>query len=76
MALRCNIDRRGKVARLIWGLILLVAGGLILFAKALPTGSAWAWAGVIACFGGGAFALFEALAGWCIVRAIGFKTPM
>ena len=76
MGLRCNIDRRGKVARLIWGLLLLVAGCSILFVSALPTGSPWAWAGVIVCFGGGAFALFEALVGWCVVRAFGFKTPM
>jgi hypothetical protein len=76
MGLRCNIDRRGKAARLIWGLLLLVAGSLILFGKALPSGSTWAWAGVIICFAAGAFALFEALVGWCIVRAIGFKTPM
>jgi hypothetical protein len=76
MGLRCNIDRRGKVARLIWGLLLLVAGCLILFTSALPTGSLKAWIGAVACFGGGAFALFEALVGWCAVRALGFKTPM
>ena len=25
---------------------------------------------------GGAFAIFEARKGWCIVRAIGIKTPL
>ncbi|HII18408.1 MAG TPA: hypothetical protein HA311_03520, partial [Candidatus Poseidoniaceae archaeon] len=25
---------------------------------------------------GGAFAVFEARAGWCLVRAIGFRTPL
>ncbi|MBT6728200.1 MAG: hypothetical protein HOA75_15830 [Deltaproteobacteria bacterium] len=25
---------------------------------------------------GGAFAIFEARAGWCVIRAMGFKTPL
>jgi hypothetical protein len=25
---------------------------------------------------GGAFTIFEARAGWCVVRAMGFKTPL
>jgi len=76
MALRCNINRRGRVARLIWGVLLLTLAVGILFARALPGGSGLAWAATIVCFAGGAFALFEARAGWCAVRAIGFKTPM
>jgi hypothetical protein len=30
--------------------------------------------GVLAMFIGGAFAIFEAKAGWCVVRALGFRT--
>lgn len=75
MALVCNIDSRGKRARLIAGIVLLaiaVAAGV------------WAWhvgsmlaglvAGLIACCG--SFAVFEARAGWCALRAMQFKTPI
>jgi len=34
------------------------------------------WYLVAAVTFGGAFAIFEARAGWCVVRAIGFKTPL
>ena len=76
MALTCNIDRRGKLARLIYGVILLLAGlGLAIF-WAWPHPSLLRWAVAIACAGGGVFAIFEALVGWCAIRAMGFKTPM
>lgn len=76
MGLRCNIDRRGRVARFVWGVLLLALAVGILFVRALPGGSILAWAASVVCFAAGAFALFEAWAGWCAVRAIGFKTPM
>ena len=76
MAMQCNIDARGKAVRLVWGLILLVAGVALLFAWARPSGSAWAWVVTVLCLAGGAFAIFEARAGWCVVRAMGFKTPI
>jgi hypothetical protein len=74
MALQCNIDARGKAARLIWGVLLLIVAVVLLFAWAVPTGSVWAWVVTITCLAGGAFAVFEARAGWCVVRAMGFKT--
>jgi hypothetical protein len=76
MGLKCNIDRRGKVARLIWGLLLLVAGITMLIKVARPSGSAWAWTATLVCLAGGAFAIFESAVGWCVVRALGLKTPM
>jgi hypothetical protein len=76
MGLRCNIDRRGRVARLVWGLLLVTLAVAFLFLYALPNGSVLTWAAVIFCLVAGTFALFEAAAGWCAVRAIGFKTPM
>jgi hypothetical protein len=39
------------------------------------SGGALAWIVSIATTVGGAFAVFESRAGWCIVRAVGFKTP-
>jgi uncharacterized membrane protein HdeD (DUF308 family) len=73
MPLQCNIDARGKLIRLIYGLVLLIAGVLLLF---LWAKSAFSWAVTIALILGGAFAIFEARAGWCILRAMGWKTPV
>lgn len=76
MPLTCNIDSRGKLARLIWGILLVVVGLVLLFAWVLRAGTVLAWAVTAVCLLGGAFAVFEARAGWCVIRAMGFKTPM
>ena len=76
MPLTCNIDARGKRARLIYGLLMFAIGVVLLFALALPYNSLWPWVLTIFCLLSGAFAIFEARAGWCIVRAMGFKTRM
>lgn len=73
----CNIDAKGKAARFLGGAAAIL-GSLILAAllaaDVFTVGLGWyAVAGGIF---GGAFAIFEARAGWCIVRAIGFKTPL
>ncbi|MAU74305.1 MAG: hypothetical protein ISR22_05150 [Candidatus Poseidoniaceae archaeon] len=76
MALKCNIGAAGKAARLRVGL-LGVAGGiglaLVTATGIVPSIAWWAALGSIA---GGSFAIWEARAGWCVVRAMGFKTPM
>jgi len=76
MALTCNIGAAGKAARLKIG-IVGVAGGLGL---AVLTGigllPALGWWAVAASIAGGAFTIWEARAGWCVVRAMGFKTPV
>lgn len=76
MPLRCNIDSRGRVARLVYGLILVAAGVAMVLLWALPGGSVIAWVVTVAAIAGGAFAVFEARAGWCALRAMGIKTPM
>ena len=76
MPLTCNIDSRGKLARLIYGILLIVLGLLLALFWAWPDGQAWKWIVTAACLLGGAFAVFEARAGWCVMRAIGFKTPL
>ena len=76
MPLQCNIDSKGKLARLIYGIVLVVIGIVLLFAWAMPSSAAIAWLITIALILGGAFAIFEARAGWCVIRAMGFKTPM
>jgi hypothetical protein len=74
--LTCNIDARGKLVRLVYGIILSVLGVVLLLAWAIPGQTSWAWLVTIVCLLSGGFAIFEARAGWCVMRAMGFKTPM
>jgi hypothetical protein len=76
MTLACNIDARGKAARLVIGMVMLFIGLVLLFAWALPTDSGTAWFVAVSVIVGGGFAIFEARAGWCAVRAMGFRTPL
>ena len=75
--LECNIDARGKAYRLRLGFRLIIIGLIIsatFFLAGLEMGLLWlAPVGAIA---GGAFAMFEGRTGWCVARAIGFKTPI
>ena len=75
--MECNIGAKGKAARLRLGLMAL-AGALALALVILGgfvEGTIW-WYAVGATAFGGLFAIWEARAGWCIVRAMGFKTPL
>ena len=74
MPLQCNIDARGKRIRLIMGVVEVLLSIALLFAWALPSGSGLAWGLTVALFVFGAFAIFEARAGWCVIRAMGMKT--
>ncbi|HMJ88783.1 MAG TPA: YgaP-like transmembrane domain [Candidatus Acidoferrum sp.] len=60
-----NITRAGRLARLIYGLIMLAAG-FMAFDKLR-------WLAVLF-FIFAALAFFEAARGWCVVRACGIKT--
>lgn len=62
-----NIDRRGRIVRAAWGVSLLVAG-LLLWER-----SRWI---CLALAGLGVFALYEAVRGWCLMRACGIKTRL
>jgi hypothetical protein len=76
MPFACNINRKGRIARLIYGLTLLVAGGLLGWSWALHSDSPARWIIAGGCAVAGAFGIFEAVKGWCLVRAMGMKTPM
>jgi len=76
MALPCNIDARGKLARLKMGIGLVAVGVILLFGWALAFGATAGGVVSIVLLIGGAFAIFEARAGWCLLRAIGFKTSI
>ena len=60
-----NIDRRGRIARAIYGVLCIIAG---LFCLRLAR-----WASAVL-FAAGIFGFFEALRGWCLMRACGIKT--
>lgn len=74
--MQCNIDQRGRVARIITGAVANAIGTVLIAAWLLEFLPVWAlWAG-IGSIAGGTFSIFEGLKGWCIIRAMGFKTPM
>jgi hypothetical protein len=62
-----NIDRRGRIARAIYGTLLLIAGGVAVF-------YVW-WVGALLILAG-AFGLYEAKRAWCLLRACGIKTRL
>ena len=71
----CNIDRRGRAARVAVGAVTALVG-LGLFALWYLRGPDWlAWPAA-GCVLGGNFAMFEGAIGWCAVRAMGFRTPL
>ena len=75
--MECNIGAKGKLARLVTGIMAIgfaLVLALLIVVGALSS-TLW-WYGVAAIAFGGAFAIWEARAGWCIVRAIGIKTPL
>ncbi len=75
--MQCNIGAKGKAVRLKLGLKALALA--LVFSVLILTGlleSVYWWYVTGAIAFTGAFAIFEARAGWCIVRAMGFKTPI
>jgi hypothetical protein len=74
MPLACNIDAKGKRMRLAMGVVLIIAGVAMAIFWAVPHGGWKAWTATAVIFLSGVFGLFEARAGWCALRAMGFKT--
>ena len=71
--MQCNIDAKGKAVRFAYGSVMLVLGVLLIIFWAHTY---FSWVISIAFAAGGAFAIFEARAGWCIIRAMGWKTRL
>jgi hypothetical protein len=73
--MQCNIDAKGKSVRLMGGIINVVIGLVLLgLGAAKIIEGVWVWPLVAVVLASGAFMIFEARAGWCVVRAMGFKT--
>ena len=64
---RPNIGRQGRLARGVIGTLCLIAG-IVLVDYNLWLGLVFVVAGL--------FAIYEALAGWCLARACGIKTKI
>jgi hypothetical protein len=64
---RPNIKRQGRIARGVIGTLCLIAGIILVDYKL--------WLGLIL-VAAGLFAIFEAVRGWCLARACGFKTKI
>ena len=75
--MQCNIGARGKAVRMAGGIATIVVGivvSIMTLTQVLEPGIGW-FASISMFFGGG-FAIFEARKGWCIIRAMGIKTPL
>ena len=80
MAFQCNINAKGRLIRLIYGVAFVLAGVVLMFAWAFRGGGgggggALAWIVSTVAVLGGAFAIFESCKGWCAIRAMGIKMP-
>jgi hypothetical protein len=62
-----NIDNRGRLARALTGIALIVTG-LVVSAP-----DRWICIALVA---SGGFVLYEAARGWCVMRACGIRTKL
>ncbi len=73
MTIACNIDRRGIELRRNVGIVLAL-GAVALAIGAFLSPWTWLWWPAVGFCIGGAVLIFEASTGWCMLRAMGFKT--
>lgn len=73
MRLTPNITSRGRIIRAVFGVLCIVAALILVFAFP-PSG--WRRVAVVLLAAGGILGIFQARAGWCVVRACGIKTPL
>jgi len=74
--LACNIDQRGRKARLVGGAVIDLCGVTLILTSVLSTNSSAMIAVGIFLSVTGSFMIFEGACGWCALRAMGIKTPM
>lgn len=73
----CNIDAKGRVVRFITGVFAIFSGLLlaVLVTQGILSSETY-WLAIVGSIIGGIFAMWEAREGWCVVRAIGIRTPL
>jgi uncharacterized membrane protein len=75
--MQCNIDAKGKAVRLVSGVVVTLVGVVLLVLGLLDVIEPnWIYAVAAVTIACGAFQIYEGWAGWCVVRAMGFRTPM
>ena len=76
MERKCNIDAKGKLFRFTMGMFSVISGIVVisLFNLNIFISEEILLMGIFSIIGG-LFAIWEAREGWCIVRAIGIRTP-
>jgi len=75
MKLACNIDKRGRKARLMSGSVIVLCGLAGLLTGRRCHSSALLTAGILLALAG-SFMIFEGVRGWCALRAMGVKTRL
>ena len=77
LGVRCNINAQGKALRLVCGIVVVLAGLvlLVVWAAGVLQGR-WLWVAGLVLLALGLFQVFEACCGWCALRALGFRTPV
>jgi hypothetical protein len=73
--LSCNIDQRGRRARLAGGVIVDTCGTALIVTGLVTDSTAVLVVGILLCIAG-SFMIFEGVRGWCALRALGIKTPL
>ncbi len=75
--MKCNIDQRGRRARIVAG-ALIEAPGLVLVAMRFlgAVDGSWPWILGVSLIVAGQFMILEGALGWCALRACGMKTPL
>tara|TARA_B100001996_G_scaffold168022_1_gene128063 strand:+ start:831 stop:1058 length:228 start_codon:yes stop_codon:yes gene_type:complete len=75
--MECNLDARGKATRLMGGGlgVLFGIGVGVMFLFDVISWPILPYICAASILGGG-FSMFEGWAGWCIIRAIGIRTPL
>jgi hypothetical protein len=77
--MQCNIDSKGKAVRLAAGIACLVIAtmvGAMALAGVFDSGAKIGFIVAGLLLVSGAFMVFEGWSGWCVVRAMGFKTKI
>ena len=76
LAMQCNIDSKGRTVRLAAGAVADAAGAVVLVLTFLHVLPWWGWVLGGALSAAATFMIFEAVLGWCALRAMGVKTPV
>lgn len=75
--MQCNIDSKGKVVRLVSGVVFTcVALALLVMVVVALADQVWMWVLGVVLLIVGVFQMFEGWTGWCVLRAMGFKTRL